>query len=160
MDFSTADLCDKFGKSLQVAKADFNSYGGVKKCFGKIATIKIDEDNSELVSMLQEDGDGRIAVVDVGRSYCAVVGDTLMGYALKNNWAGIIVNGYVRDTEETAKIPVGLWAIGTCPLKSKKKAKALRDIELNFSDVKFKNEDFLYADSDGIVVLSKDDKIS
>ena len=44
--------------------------------------------------------------------------------------------------------------------KSREKAKVLRDIELNFSGVKFKNEDFLYADSDGIVVLSKDDKIS
>ena len=38
-----------------------------------------------------------------------VVGDKLMGLVLKNNWKAIILNGYVRDTDETKNIDVGLF---------------------------------------------------
>ena len=155
MDFHTADLCDEFWEKVKVARDDFRSYGGNKKCSGKITTITLDEDNSALVAMLKEPGNGRICVVDVSGSYVAVVGDTLMGYARDNDWAGIIVNGYVRDTVETQKIPVGLWALGTCPLKSRKKAPSERDVTLHFSGVDFRPGDYLYADEDGIIVAGE-----
>ena len=156
MNFKTADLCDAFGEDAQIARPDFRSYGGVEHCFGKIRTIKLDEDNSALVEMLKnENGNGDIAVVDVGGVHCAVVGDNLMGFARDNNWAGIVVNGYVRDTYITKTIPVGLWALGTYPLKSSKKAPFKRDIELNFSGVTFRPGEYLYADHDGIIVMHR-----
>ncbi len=156
MQFSTADLCDMHGTRIQIARPIFRSYGGVEHAFGPIRTIRIDEDNSELVRMLRDEaGEGAIAVVDVGGAHCAVVGDTLMGYAEKNGWAGIVVNGYVRDTRITCQIPVGLWALGTYPRKSSKKAEAQRDLELSFAGVTFRPGEFLYADQDGIVVMEK-----
>ena len=155
MDFNTADLCDEFGESVAVVRDDFRSFGGNRKCFGKITTIRLDEDNTALVAMLKEPGKGQVAVVDVSASFVAVVGDTLMGYARDNNWAGIIVNGYVRDIYETQKIPVGLWALGTCPLKSRKKAAAERDVALQFSGVDFTPGAYLFADEDGIIVTAE-----
>ncbi len=156
MKFTTADLCDEHGTKIQIAKPLFHSYGGAEHCFGPIRTIRIDEDNSELVKMLRdEEGKGAVCVVDVGGAHCAVVGDTLMGYAAKNGWAGIVVNGYVRDTRLTRQIPVGLWALGTYPLKSAKKAPAERDVELTFAGVTFRPGEFLYADHDGIVVMKE-----
>ena len=155
MEFTTADICDEKNTTVQVLKPNFYSYGGISKCFGRVKTIKIDEDNTDLISMLKEQGDGQIAVVDAQGSFCAIVGDTLMGYAKENNWAGIVVNGYVRDTSLTSKIPVGLWAIGTCPLKSKKRAKSKIDIELSFGGVKFISGDYLYADCDGIILTKE-----
>ena len=154
MKFTTADLCDIHGTEIQIAKPLFESYGGEEHCFGPIRTIRIDEDNSELVKMLRDEkGERAVAVVDVGGAHCAVVGDTLMGYAAKNGWAGIIVNGYVRDTRLTREIPVGLWALGTYPLKSPKKAPAEREIELEFAGVTFRPGEYVYADHDGIVVM-------
>lgn len=155
MDFCTADLCDEFGESVAVVNAQLRSFGGEGKCCGEIVTIRLDEDNGGLVAMLKEPGNGRVAVVDVGGSFVAVVGDTLMGYARDNNWAGIVVNGYVRDIGETQKIPVGLWALGTCPLKSRKKAAAERDVTLRFSGVDFSPGAYLYADDDGIIVAAE-----
>lgn len=151
MNFSTADLCDEFGDNLQVAAKEFRSFGGISACFGKIETIKIDEDNSGLIALLKESGEGRIAVVDVDGIYCAVVGDKLMGIASKNGWAGIVINGYVRDTKITKTIPVGLWALGTCPRKSKKKADAINNIELDFGGIKFNPGNYLYIDDDGVI---------
>ena len=152
MEFNTADICDERNTSVQVLRPGFYSYGGLKKCCGSVRTIKLDEDNSGLISLLKEQGDGQIAVVDVGGSFCAVVGDTLMGYAKQNNWAGIIVNGYVRDIANTSKIPVGLWALGTCPLKSQKKSSSNLDVALSFGGIRFVPGDYLYADCDGIIV--------
>jgi len=155
MSLMTADICDDKGESVQVLKPDYRSYGGTETCHGRISTIALDEDNSGLIAMLKEPGNGRVAVVDVHESFYAVVGENLMGFARDNGWAGILINGYVRDTLETKKVPVGLWALGTCPRKSRKKADSERDIELVFGGVRFLPGNYLFADSDGIIVLSE-----
>ena len=59
-----------------------------------------------------------MVVVDVDREFFAVVGENLMKFAHKNNYAGIVINGFVRDTFQITDIPVALYALGTCPRKS------------------------------------------
>jgi regulator of ribonuclease activity A len=155
MDFFTADICDENSDKVQVLNPQYKSYGGANKCQGEIITIKLFEDNGALVSLLRDNqGDGKIVVVDVQGDYCAVVGDKLMGFAHKNNFAGIVVNGYVRDTLTTATIPVALYALGTYPFKSQKKADAELNSTLEFGSVQFTQGDYIYCDIDGIV-LSK-----
>jgi regulator of ribonuclease activity A len=152
----TADICDQYPQSVQVLDPNFKSYGGVAMCHGKICTIQLFEDNKALVELLRDNrGDGKICVVDVVGDYCAVVGETLMGYAYHNGWEGIIINGYVRDTHQTAVIPVGLFALGTYPYKSQKKAEAKRDLTLSFGNVEFRKGEYIYADKDGIVVTKE-----
>ena len=149
----TADICDKYKEQVQVLDPHYKSYGGISMCHGEITTIELFEDNTDLVKLLRDEkGEGRICVVNVKGDYCAVVGETLMGFAYENGWAGIVINGYVRDTHQTSIIPVGLFALGTYPHKSIKKANSSRDIELNFGNVTFKVGDTLYADNDGIIV--------
>jgi len=152
----TADICDKHPNDVQVLNPNYNSYGGVTMCHGEITTIKLFEDNKALVELLRDTrGDGKICVVDVEGDYCAVVGETLMGYAYHNGWQGIVVNGYVRDTHQTSLMPVGLYALGTYPFKSQKKADAQFEITLNFSGVEFRVGEFLYADKDGIITTKE-----
>jgi len=152
----TADICDNNPTKVSVLAPIFRSFGGVSMCHGEIVTIKLFEDNKALVELLRDNrGDGKICVVDVEGEYCAVVGETLMGYAYHNGWAGIVINGYVRDTHQTRQIPVGLWAIGTYPYKSQKKADAILNTTLEFAGVTFNVGEYLYADSDGIVVTKE-----
>jgi len=156
MNFSTADLCDEHGDRVDVLAENLLSYGGKDNFFGEVLTIQLNKDNSDLVSMLRdEEGKGRVVVVDVYARYCAVVGDTLMGYAHKNGWAGIVINGYVRDTKITKTIPVGLMALGTCPRKSPAKAPSQRGIALEFGGLTINSGDYVYADVDGVVVSRK-----
>jgi len=152
----TADICDKYPNEVQVLNPNYLSYGGVSMCHGEIITIKLYEDNKALVELLRDNrGDGKICVVDVEGDYCAVVGETLMGYAYHNGWEGIVINGYVRDTHQTAVVPVGLYALGTYPYKSIKKKQGVLGCELNFGNVNFKEGEFLYADKDGIVITKQ-----
>jgi len=153
MEFATADLCDKYKDKVEVLQINLNSYGGVSSFSGEIVTIKLDKNNHDLVKMLRdEQGDGRVVVVDVNQALYAVVGDNLMGFAQKNGWAGIVINGFVRDTKITKTIPIGLMAIGTIPRKSFENNPSQRGVELNFGGVNFRNGDYLYADEDGIIV--------
>ena len=153
MNFSTADLCDEHGEKVEILNEQFNAYGAKESFYGEMVTIKLDEDNRGLVEMLRdEDGKGRVAVVDVEKNFCAVVGDNLMGFASKNGWAGIIINGYVRDTNITKNIDVGLFALGTCPRRSSKRAEPQRGIALNFAGVEFKSGEWIYADVDGVIL--------
>ena len=157
MKFYTADICDHHRDLVQVVEPLYSSYGGVQTFHGKIHTVKLYEDNGDLVKLLRDtNGEGKICVVDVVGDYCAVVGETLMGYAYKNNWAGIIVNGYIRDTHETTQIPVGLLALGTYPLKSNKKAKGEQQIILHFAGVTFNPDEYIYADRDGVIISAEE----
>ncbi len=153
----TADICDKFKGEVQIVNPVFKSYGGTAMCRGQITTIELDEDNTDLVKLLRdENGEGKICVVNVKGNYAAVVGETLMGYAYENGWEGIVINGYVRDTHQTSIIPVGLFALGTYPHKSEKKAAGIRDIELSFEGATFRVGEYLFADNDGIVTMPHD----
>lgn len=155
MTFFTADICDDHSDKTFVVEENYTNYGGADKCQGEIVTIKLDKNNSGLISLLRdEDGTGKVVVVDVAREYYAVVGENLMKFAHKNNYAGIVINGYVRDTVQIADIPVALYALGTCSRKSIPVTDCARGIDLSFSGVEFKQGDYLYADADGIIVTA------
>lgn len=158
MYFNTADLCDENqDKNIQVLSSEFKNFGGLEGFFGQIVTIKLDKSNWDLLSMLRdEDGNEKIVVVDVDREFYGVVGDKLSLFAEKNNYKAIIINGYVRDIEETKKFAIGLIALGTCPLRNFEKTRGERDIELKFGGVTFNSGDFLYADKDGIIICSEE----
>lgn len=153
MGFSTADLCDEYGERVSVLNLALQSYGAVEHFEGEVVTIQLDEDNGELVALLRDtQGEGRVVVVDVNAQFCAVVGDTLMGYAQRNGWVGIVINGYVRDTKITQTIDVGLLALGTCPRKSSKKATSVQGERLTLGGVSIAHGSYLYADGDGVIV--------
>jgi regulator of ribonuclease activity A len=153
MEFYTADLCDKYPNDVRILDPLFHSYGGSKKMTGRIIILKLPGNNKTLAELLKTtDGGGRIIVIDVDAQYTAVVGDNMMKFALESNWAGMIVNGYVRDTENTKEIDVGLFALGRCPKKTMKPCDGVLHTTLNFAGVTFVEGDYLYADSDGIIV--------
>ena len=154
MKFYTADLCDKYLETVHVLDPVMKSYGGAKRMMGKIVTVQLPGSNKTLIELLKSDGDGQIAVVDVSGLYTAVVGDNLMKFAYENNWAGILINGYVRDTKNTKEIDVGLFALGTYPKKTMVAQDGTLHQTLSFGGVTFHEGDYLYADRDGIIISS------
>lgn len=155
MDFFTADICDEYPEQVSVLGSGFQNFGGADKCQGDVVTIKLDNNNSDLIKLLRdEDGTGKVVVVDVDQAYYAVVGENLMKFALKNNYAGIIVNGYIRDTFQIKDIPVALYALGTCSRKAIPVTQGEREISLSFAGVDFNPGNYLYADTDGVIVTA------
>jgi regulator of ribonuclease activity A len=115
------------------------------------------EDNASVRAALETPGEGRVLVVDGGGSpRCALVGGNLGNLAVKNNWAGIVVFGYIRDSEEISLQAVGVKALGTHPRKSEKGLhSAQEDRPVSFAGLNIRPGAWLYADPDGIVVSDR-----
>lgn len=153
MEIQTADLCDANEGTIKVCAPMFRSFGGRPSFGGQIATLKVFEDNSLVRTTLESPGHGRVLVVDGGASMrCALVGDQLALLGVKNGWAGIIVYGCIRDSKAIGAMDLGVFALGTHPLKSIKKGAGDTDIVVTFGGVSFTPGDFVYADEDGVVV--------
>ena len=153
MSHATADLYDRHAARLQVAHPGLRSYGGRADCAGPVATVKVHEDNVLVRQALEGPGEGRVLVVDGGGSLrCALVGDMLARFGVDNGWAGIVVNGCIRDSAVIATLPIGVWALATMPAKSVKRGEGQTDVPVRFCGVDFRPGEWLYADADGIVV--------
>lgn len=99
----------------------------------------------------------QVLVVDAGGSLrCGMLGDNLAAMAVKNNWAGVLMYGCIRDSEEIGKMELGVRALGTMPLKSIKKGQGERDIPVRFGGVTFTPGHYAYSDLDGIIVSPKE----
>ena len=95
-------------------------------------------------------------VVDGGGSMrCALLGDQLAELAEENEWAGVVVNGGIRDSAAIAEIGIGVKALGVHPLKSVKRGIGERDIPVRFAGVTFLPNHYLYADEDGLLVAEE-----
>ena len=72
---------------------------------------------------------------------------------------GIIINGCIRDSEDISKMPLGVKALNTYPLKSSKRDLGLRDVPINIAGCNIKPGDWVYADLDGVLVSPKELKL-
>jgi len=156
-DFATCDLCDAHKNSsdgsFRVLPPVFRDYGKRIKFAGPVSTVKCFEDNSLVKAALDTPGQGRVLVVDGGASLRrALVGGNLGAAGARNGWAGIVVDGCVRDSAELAACDLGIRALALMPWPTEKRNEGQRDVVLQIQGVSVRPGDWLYADEDGIVV--------
>lgn len=156
MEFQTADICDAHADEVEVAEPILRHFGGRRRFHGEIVTIKVYEDNILVREAVESPGEGRVLVVDGGGSARrALLGDRLGAKAAENGWAGIIINGCVRDSVELAETPLGVLAIGTNPMKSNKNGDGDTGVSVSFAGVTIRPGQYIYADEDGWLVAHK-----
>ncbi len=149
----TADLCDAHDERVRVLALPLRDFGGRTDFHGPVSTVRAPEDNSRVREAVAEPGKGRVLVVDGGGSLRrSLLGDNLAVLAIANGWAGIVVNGAVRDTQALRDLPLAVKALGTCPRKTDKRGLGERDVVVEFGGVVFTPGQWLYADCDGVVV--------
>ncbi|MFE3288792.1 S-adenosylmethionine--2-demethylmenaquinone methyltransferase, partial [Streptomyces sp. NPDC059233] len=83
----------------------------------------------------------------------ALVGDLIAGAAERNGWAGLIINGAVRDSVALGGLDLGVKAMGTVPRKSGKTGAGEVDVPVTIGGTTFRPGDVVHADDDGVVVL-------
>lgn len=153
----TCDLGDRHkatgDDSFRVLPPVFHHYGGMRRFAGRVSTVKCFEDNSLVKAALEGPGEGRVLVVDgAGSVRRALVGGNIGAAAARNGWAGVVVNGAVRDRAELAEAPVGLCALALIPLPTERRNEGQRDVPVQVQGVWVRPGDWLVADEDGIVV--------
>lgn len=158
--FATCDLCDEHKNNtdgdFRVLPPVFKDYGRRIKFAGQVSTVKCFEDNTLVKAAVDSPGNGRVLVVDGGASLRrALVGGNLGKAAAKNGWAGVIVDGCVRDSAELAECDVGIRALALMPLPTEKRQEGQSNVAVQVQGVWVRPGDWLYADEDGIVVASR-----
>ena len=166
LEFATCDLCDANKNdatgSFRVLSPALKNFGGLQKFCGPVVTIKCFEDNSFVKLAVDSTGlvdstVGRVPavlVVDGGASMRrALLGGNLGIAAAKNGWAGVVIDGCVRDVAELAQYQVGIRALAAMPMPTEKRNEGQRDVAVQIQGVRVCPGDWLYADADGIVVM-------
>ena len=163
--FATCDFCDvqknDSSGAFRVLPPVFRDFGKLHKFSGPVQTVKCFEDNTLVKAAVDSQGwieteqgrVGKVLVVDGGASLRrALLGGNLGAAAARNGWAGVLIDGCVRDTAELAGHAVGIRALAAMPLPTEKRSQGQSDVAVQIQGVWIRPGDWLYADEDGIVI--------
>jgi regulator of ribonuclease activity A len=153
--FQTADLIDLHPHCASCV-TQFRQFGRITEFCGRIRTVKCYDDNVLVRQTLETPSLGEVLVVD-GAGYLgsALLGDQIASLAIANGWAGVIINGAVRDSMTLRTMAIGVKALGTNPRKSGKDGVGQCDIPVSFGAVIFDPGSWVYSDDDGVLVAQR-----
>jgi|FLOH01.1.fsa_nt_gi regulator of ribonuclease activity A len=150
---ATSDICDAMDDAAHIVDLAFHTYGGCTDFSGPALTLKTDNDNSEVKTLLKSPGEGRVLVIDNGgQMNRAMVGGNLAKWGVENGWAAIVVIGCVRDRHELIKQDIAVIALGCCPKKSDKGSAQSQYSDVTIGTITIKTGMWVTGDLDGLIV--------
>ncbi|CAM3562257.1 Regulator of ribonuclease activity A [Vibrio aerogenes CECT 7868] len=153
MEYNTSALCDIYSDQVDVVEPMFSNFGGRASFAGQITTVKCFEDNGLIREVLEQEGSGRVLLVDGGGSLRrALVDAELAALGEENEWEGIVVYGCVREVDDLDEMNIGIQALASIPVGAVGQSVGEVDVPVNFGSVTFIPEDYLYADNTGIIL--------
>ncbi|HAX8125762.1 TPA: RraA family protein [Escherichia coli] len=139
MKYDTSELCDIYQEDVNVVEPLFSNFGGRASFGGQIITVKCFEDNGLLYDLLEQNGRGRVLVVDGGGSVRRALVDAELA----------------RQVDDLEELDIGIQAMAAIPVGAAGEGIGESDVRVNFGGVTFFSGDHLYADNTGII-LSED----
>ncbi|KAL0371693.1 UNVERIFIED_CONTAM: putative 4-hydroxy-4-methyl-2-oxoglutarate aldolase 2 [Sesamum calycinum] len=129
---TTAEVCDAnpqliVSGELRALQPVFQIYGRRQVFSGPVVTLKVFEDNVLIREFLEE-----------------------KVQAQNNGWAGIVVNGCVRDVDEINGCDIGVRALASHPVKANKKGIGEKHVPITIAGTRISDGEWLYADTDGL----------
>lgn len=153
MRIDTSELCDLYSDQVDVVEPIFSSFGGRTAYSGQITTVKCFESNGLIADVLEEEGKGRVLLVDGGGAVRrALIDAELAQLAVDNGWEGIIIYGAVRQLDILETLDIGIHALAPIPVSAEENNIGEIDTPVNFGGVSFLPEDYIYADLTGIIL--------
>jgi regulator of ribonuclease activity A len=154
----TGDLCDAHkadaSGAFRVLAPVFRDYGKRVRFAGAVSTVRCFEDNTVVKAALEAPGAGRVLVVDGGGSLRrALIGGNIAAAAVKNGWAGVVIDGCVRDSAELAACEIGIRALALIPMPTERRGQGERDVVVQVGGARIAPGEWLVADEDGIVMM-------
>jgi len=158
MNYPISDLCDEYRDETSVFPEGFINFGRKKFLGAPAKTVRAHCNLAGPIAILKSPGEGRVFVLDPDRTdYYAVFGGKMAHLAMESGWAGIIVNGYVRDADYIASLDFGVWALGACPRRPWEEETPMEeDATLTIGEATLTTGHYIYADPDGLIVADRE----
>ena len=153
MNYNTSLLCDIYAETIDVVEPLLTNFGGRSSFAGEVVTIKCFESVGLIYKALEENGAGKVLLIDGGGSLRrALINANIAEFAVENGWEGLVVNGCVREIDALEELDIGIQAITAIPVGAEDNEIGEVNMPVNFAGVTFLPEDILYADSTGIII--------
>jgi regulator of ribonuclease activity A len=153
MNYNTSLLCDIYAETIDVVEPLLTNFGGRSSFAGEVVTIKCFESVGLIYKTLEENGTGKVLLIDGGGSLRrALVNSHIAELAVANGWEGLVVNGCIREVDALEELDIGIQAITAIPVGAEDNDVGELNVPVNFAGVSFLPEDILYADSTGIII--------
>ncbi len=153
---SNADISDANVDSTEVCNLQFRSFGTRSRFCGPCFPMRVEEDHRPVDEVLSQPGAARVLVVDGGASLrIGVFGDRLAKLAISNGWAGLVINGAIRDSAVINQLDIGVKALGATALRAATPSPASGTIAgepVNFGGIRFALGAWVYCDEDSVLV--------
>lgn len=147
------EICDKYEEKVTLLDIPLQSFGMRPEFFGEAVTVRCFHDNSIVIEALQQDGKGKVLVVDGnGSNKKALLDGQLAITAIENGWEGVIVYGALRDVAALSQMDIGIKALSTSPFKTDNKGSGEMNVCLTMNRQMVHPGDYIYADWNGTLV--------
>jgi len=151
----TTTLSDS-GKQLRVMDAGLRPLRTGLKLVGRAITVAAADDLMPVLDGLARAGTGDVLVVE-GGSQRALAGELFGNEAVRRGMAGIVIDGFCRDTNQLRELPLPFYARGFRPLAAGAKAAPGEPATVRCGGVDVAPGEVLVGDDDGIVVGSPEE---
>lgn len=149
----TSDIYDERGVEVDSLALDLHNFGGREFFHGPAHTVRVFEDNGLIKEIMRRPGEGQVLVVDGhGSIACTLLGGNMAKILSENGWAGVVINGAVRDRDELEMLDFGVLALASNPKRSLKTGAGQEGAPLNMGGTVIRPGAVIYADSDGVLV--------
>jgi len=157
LELGSATVCEA-QSSRGVMSNEIHPVHPSMKMVGPAVTLDMKPgDNLMLHYALLKTKPGDILVVDAkGFMEAGIWGDILTEQAIFKQLGGILVNGAVRDTDQIIEMKFPVFTKGVCIKGTTKIQSGELNVPLTFSNVRIHPGDIVVADSDGVVIVEKD----
>jgi RraA family protein len=118
-------------------------------------------DNLMIHKALQMVKPGDIIVVDAGGDLTnSLIGEIMLGDAILQNVAGVVINGAIRDATEVAKMQMPVFAAGVTHRGPYKDGPGEINVPIAFDGMVIEPGDLIIGDDDGLLCVPYDDAAS
>lgn len=149
-----ADLCDAFPDRVRILQGPFRAFTSVTAFSGPARLMALHGTDAALAALLASPGGGAVAVVGVGANPSpAVFGDGMAKAAEANGWAGVVIDGALRDAALIRDRNVGVLARGTWPAIARGAPEGREVPALRAAGANLTTGDWIAADEDGVIAL-------
>jgi 4-hydroxy-4-methyl-2-oxoglutarate aldolase len=152
LDASTVSDADK---SLRVLPAAIRPVSAGSRLLGRAVTANARDDLLSVLGALRQCGPGDVLVVAAGGSPHAVAGELFAGEAARKGMAGIVIDGFCRDTATLKHMTLPVYARGATPRAASAMVVPEVNVPVLLGDVPVNPGDILLGDDDGIIVATE-----
>ena len=143
------------GRSLRVLPAAIRLVSAGTRLLGRAVTANARGDLLSVLGALQHGGPGDVLVVAAGGSPRAVAGELFAGEAARRGMAGIVIDGFCRDTARLKRMTLPVYARGATPRAAGAMVVPEVNVPVLLGHVLVSPGDILLGDDDGIVVATE-----